>query len=73
MEGKASIAEFSKGKIIKDIKIIGLPDKYDDRWHTNFKGKKLRIDFIQGSSILIDSLWNSAEFLTTPEAMKRAD
>ena len=73
MECIASIAEFSKGKIIKDIKIIGLPDKYDDSWNTNFKGKKLRIDFVQGSSILIDSLWNSAEFLTTPEAMKRAD
>ena len=73
MEFSASIAEFAKGKTIKDIKISGLPDRYDDAWNTNFQGKKLRIDFVEGSSIFIDSIFNTSEFLTTPEAMKRAE
>ena len=73
MECSASISEFAKRKTIKDIKISGLPDRYDDSWNTNFQGQKLRIDFVEGSSILIDSLFNTAEFLPTPEALKRAN
>jgi hypothetical protein len=70
----ASISDLSRGKTVRSVEVLGkYPDSKDTLWATNFYGKRLKINFMEGSCILIDPMWVRADFDTQSEADIKSD